>query len=50
MTNTSEPVHPCAFNKDDDKDPSLKWTILMEPWAYIGIIGMIFTVFMHLLL
>ena len=29
-------------NKDDDKDPSLLWTILTHPGTYIGTIGMIF--------
>ena len=43
MINTSEPV-PSFTIKDDDKDPSLIWTILMHPWTYIGTIGLIFTV------
>ena len=43
MINTSEPVHSFTIS-DDDKDPSLVWTILMYPGTYIGIIGMIFTV------
>ena len=44
MINTSEPVHSFTFNKDDNKDPSLIWTMLMHPGTYIGTIGMIFTV------
>ena len=44
MINTSEPVHSFTFNKDDDEDPSLIWTILTHPGTYIGNIGMIFTV------
>ena len=37
MINTSEPVHLFTFNKDDDEDPSPKWTILMLPGTYIGL-------------
>ena len=44
MIDTSEPVHSFTFNKDDDKDQFLMWTILMHPGKYIGTIGMIFTV------
>ena len=43
MINTSEPVHSFTL-KDDDKDPSLIWTILMPPGIYIGNSGMTFTV------
>ena len=38
MINTSEPIHSFT-TKDDDKDPSLIWTILMHPGTYIGTIG-----------
>ena len=44
MINTSEPVHSFTFNKDDDKDPSLIWAILMHSGTYIGTISMIFAV------
>ena len=43
MINTSEPTHVFTI-KDDDKDPSLIWTILMYPGTFIGTIGMIFAV------
>ena len=42
MINTSELVHSFTI-KDNDKDPCLIWTILMQPGTYIGTIGMIFT-------
>ena len=41
MINTIEPAHLFTFNKDDYEDPSLIWTVLMHPGAYIGTIGMI---------
>ena len=44
MIDTSEWVHSFTFNKDDDEDPSLIWTILMYPGTYMGTIGMIFAV------
>ena len=44
MIDISEPVHSFTINKDDDKDPSFIWTILMHPGTYIGTIRMIFTV------
>ena len=44
MINTSEPVHSFKFNKDDDEDPSLIWTIRMHPWTDIGTNGTIFAV------
>ena len=37
MIKASEPVHSFTI-KDDDKDPSLIWTILTYPGAYIGTI------------
>ena len=40
MINTSEPTHLFTI-KDDDKDPSLIWTILTHHGTYIGTIGMI---------
>ena len=43
MILTSEPVHLFTFNKDDDKDQSLIWTILTHPGMYIKTIGMLFT-------
>ena len=43
MINTSEPNHLFTI-KDDDEDPSLKWTILTHPGTYIGTIDMIFAV------
>ena len=43
MIGTSEPVHPFTI-KDDDKDPSLIWTILLHSGTYMGTIGMIFAV------
>ena len=43
MINTSEPVHSFTI-KDDEKDPSLIWTILTHPGTCIGTIGAIFTV------
>ena len=36
MINTSRPAHLFTI-KDDDKDPSLMWTILVHPGTYIGI-------------
>ena len=44
MINTSETVHSFTFNKNDDKDPPLIWTILTHPGTYIGTIGMLFAV------
>ena len=44
MINISGPVHSFTFSKDDDKDSSLIWTILMHPRTNIGTIGTIFTV------
>ena len=43
MITTSEPVHSFSI-KDDDKDPTLIWTILTHPGTYIETIGTIFTV------
>ena len=43
MIDASEPVHSFTI-KDDDKDPSLIWTILTHPGTYIGTVGMIFPV------
>ena len=43
MINTSEPIHAFTI-RDDDKNPSVIWTILKHPVTYIGNIGMIFTV------
>ena len=40
MIKTGEPVHSFTI-KDNDKDPSLIWTILTHPATYIGTIGMI---------
>ena len=40
---TYEPVHSFTV-KDDDKVPSLIWTILPHPGAYTGTIGVIFVV------
>ena len=45
MINVSEPAHLFTI-KDDDKDPSLIWTVLMHPGTYIGTFGMIFAVCM----
>ena len=44
MIDTSEPVHSFTFNRDDDRDPSLIWTILIHSGTYIGTIGMFFAV------
>ena len=44
MINTSEPVQPFTFNKDNDEDPSLIWKILMQPRTYIGTIGTVLAV------
>ena len=44
MINTSEPFHSFTFIRDDDKDPSLIWTILIHPRTFIATIGMIFAV------
>ena len=41
IINTSEPT-PIHTIKDDNKNPSLIWTILMCPGTYTGTIGMIF--------
>ena len=46
MTNTSEPVHSFTV-KDNDEDSSLTWTILKHPGTYMGTIGMIFAVCIH---
>ena len=43
VINTSEPIHSFTI-KDDDKDPSLIWTIVMHPGTYIQTIGMVFAV------
>ena len=43
VINTSKTIHSFTI-KDDDKDPSLIWTILMHPGTYIGTFGMIFAV------
>ena len=43
MINTSEPIHSFMI-KEDDKDLSLTWTILMHPGTYIGTIGVNFAV------
>ena len=43
MINTSEPTHLFII-KDDDKNSSLIWTILMHPGIYIGTICIIFAV------
>ena len=40
MINNSEPIH--SFTIEDNKDPSLIWTILKHPGTYIGTISMIF--------
>ena len=45
MVNTNEPTHLFTI-KDNDKDPSLIWTIIMHPGTYTGTIGMIFAVCM----
>ena len=36
------PIH--TFNKDDEENPSLIWTILKHPGTYIGTMGMKVTV------
>ena len=41
--NTSEPTHLFTI-KNEDKDPSLMWTILIHPGRYIGTIVMVFAV------
>ena len=41
MINTSEQVHSFTIN-NDEKYPSLIWTLLMHPGIYIGLFGMIF--------
>ena len=41
MINASAPIHSFTI-KDDDKDSSLKWTILKHPGTYIETISMIF--------
>ena len=41
MINTGAPVHSFTI-RNDYKNPSLTWTILMHPGTYIGTIGMIF--------
>ena len=43
MIDTGEPVHLFTI-KDDDKNLSLIWTILMHPWTYIWGFGMILAV------
>ena len=43
MINMSEPVHSFTIT-DDDKDPSLVWTILTHLWTYTWTIDMIFVV------
>ena len=43
ISNTSEPTVFFTI-KDNNKNPSLIWTILMHPGTYIGTIGMIFAV------
>ena len=44
MIDTKEPVYSFTFNKDDDEDQSLKWTISTHPGTYIGTIGMTFAI------
>ena len=41
MINACEPIHSFTI-KDEEKDSSLKWTILKHPETSIGTVGMIF--------